>query len=151
MNDTTTATYTRAQVTTAFGTMLGQLNEVTETSPADQLTTGTWARLGSGPFTYDEVMAALNNVANDLDEAARYENSGTIWRQDVRNLAVSTALHLLEHPGATLAEAIAAQYADLDDLSYTVLDALPEDADEPVRGTPEHDAAIVATVLEWVS
>ena len=95
--------------------------------------------------------AALNNAANDLDEAIGYESSDTIWAQDVRNLAVSTALHLLGHPQATLAEVIADQYAELDDLSFTVLDALPGGASEPARGTPERDAAIVATVLEWVS
>ena len=37
MDDTTT-TYTRAQVITALGTMHGQLDAVTETSPVDQLT-----------------------------------------------------------------------------------------------------------------
>lgn len=106
-------TYTREQVTGAMGTAIRQLDEVTDTAPADLLAAGTWpelTRLGDGPFTRDQVMTALNEVANALDEAIEYENSDTIWEQDVRNLFVNTALHQLAHPGASLAEAIEAGY-----------------------------------------
>lgn len=143
--------YTRAQVTTALGTAHGLLDAVTSTGPVDLLTVRTWQRLGTGPFTREEISGALNYVANALDDAAAYETSSTIWAQDVRNLAVNTALYLLDHPQGSLAEAIADGWADLDDLSYTVLDALPEGAPEPAKGTPERDAAIVTTVLEWIS
>lgn len=143
--------YTRVQVTAALGRAHGLLDAVTSTGPVDLLTVRTWQRLGTGPFTREQVSGALNYVADALDDAAAYETSSTIWAQDVRNLAVNTALYLLDHPQGSLAEAIAASWSDLDNLSCTVLDALPEGAPEPARGTPERDAAIVATVLEWVS
>jgi len=109
----TETTYTRAQVTTALGTAHGQLDEVTDTAPLGPLGTGTWAqldKLGAGPFTREQVMTALNEAANELDEDIEYECSDTIWEQDVRNLAVNAALYQLEHPGASLHEAIVSGY-----------------------------------------
>jgi len=132
MNDTT---YTREQVAGAVSTAHGQLDEVTSTAPADAVTVLTWALLGNGPFTYDQVMTALNEAANALDEVP-YEDSDTIWEQDVRNLFVNTVLHQLAHPGASLADAIAAGYA-------RDVDVFP---DEP----SERDEAVVETVLGWV-
>jgi hypothetical protein len=112
---TTEKAYTRGQITAALGTMHGQLDEVTDTSITGYLVTGIWRRLGKGPFTYGQVQAAINAEANELDPQGKpgvYETSDTIWTQDVLNLSVSTALHLLDHPDATLHEAIEAQYED---------------------------------------
>jgi hypothetical protein len=155
MNDTT---YTRAQVTTALGTAHGMIDAVTDTAILEHLAVATWAQLsglGDGPFTREQVTGALNTAADLIHERtlARqgYENEDTIRADDVLNLAVNVTGYLLDHPQGSLDEAIAASWAGLDDLSYTVLDALPEGAPEPAKGTPERDAAIVATVLEWVS
>jgi hypothetical protein len=140
--------YTREQVSTAFEATMGLLEGVTDASPASGLITRTWRYLrGDGPFTREQVTGALNRVANKLDDAVSYESSEIIWEQDVRNLAVNTAGYVLDHPDATLAEAIATGYREID-LDFG---NLPEDATEPEPGTPEHDAAIVATVLGWVS
>jgi hypothetical protein len=113
----TDTTYTREQVTQAMSTAISQMNEVTDTAPARLLANGAWpelARLGDGPFTCDQVMAALNEVANALDEDIEYENSDTIWAQDVRNLFVNAMLHQLVYPGASLQAAIRASYRDSD-------------------------------------
>lgn len=110
MNNTT---YTRAQVTAALGTAHGQLDAVTDTSLVDHLTTGVWRRLGSGPFAAGQVLAAFSDEASELDPMRAEgvdETSDTIFAQDVLNLAVNTAAYLLDHPDATLREAIAAQY-----------------------------------------
>jgi hypothetical protein len=151
MSDTT---YTRAQVTTALGTAHGMIDAVTDATVLEYLAAATWAQLsglGDGPFTREQVTGALNNAADLVHERVLagqgYENEDTIRADDTVNIAVNVVGYLLDHPQGSLAEAVAASWADLDDLSY----ALPEGAPEPAKGTPERDAAIVATVLGWVS
>jgi len=152
MSDTT---YTRAQVTTALGTAHGMIDTVADTAVLGFLAVATWAQLsglGNGPFTREQVTGALNNAADLVHERTLAgqggENEDTIRADDTVNIAVNVAGYLLDHPQGSLAEAIADSWADLDNLSYT---ALPEGAPEPAKGTPERDAAIVATVLGWVS
>lgn len=148
----TETTYTRNQVNLALGTMHGQLDEVTDTSIVGYLTAGTLHRIGKGPFTREQVTKAINAEANELDPQGKpgvFETSDTIRTQDVINLAVSTALHLLDHPHASLEQAIAAEYEhsgiepDFDDL--------PGDAPEPEEGSPEFLAGIVKVVKSWVA
>lgn len=156
------AAYTRGQVTIAMGTAHGQLDWVTDTSPLGQLVVATWAALsglGAGPFTRDQVAGALNDAANEQDDAVDYENSDTVFAQDARNLFVNTVLYQLDHPGAELAEAIVAGYGTppaeggvqlyADDLGDA--DAAWDAKADAVRGTPEYNAAVVAKVLGWVS
>jgi hypothetical protein len=153
MNDTT---YTRAQVTTALGTAHGMIDTVADTAVLEHLAVATWTQLYAagviGAFTREQVTGALNNAADLVHERTLAgqggENEDTIRADDTVNIAVNVAGYLLDHPQGSLAEAIADSWADLDNLSYT---ALPEGAPEPAKGTPERDAAIVATVLGWVS
>lgn len=106
MND---ITYTRDQVNDAIATALGQLTEVTSTGPVNAVVSLTWSlldRTGPGPYTYEQVSAAMNDAANALDDGAGYEYSRSIREQDIRNLAVNVIGHQLTHPGASLADAI---------------------------------------------
>lgn len=102
-------------------------------------------------YTAEDFSAMLNAAADGL-ETEGYENSGTIWTDTVANLAVNCAGYLLEHPDAELDEVITHAWADLDsDISWPEqYDHVPEDQ-LPAKGTPGHDAAIVATVLGWVA
>lgn len=147
---TATTTYSRAQVTTALGTAHGLLDEITDTSIVGYLVTGLWRRLGPGPFTLGQVQAALGTEANELDPQGKpggYETSGTIWAQDVLNLAVNATAYLLDHPDADLGEIIPAQYADV----TPDFDDLPDGAADPEKGSPAWNAAVTSTVLGWVS
>jgi hypothetical protein len=149
----TETTYTRAQVTAALGTMHSQLDEVTDTSIVDHLTTGIWRRLGSGPFTSEQVQQALNDEANELDPMQAenvYENSDTIRTQDVLNLAVNTALHLLDHPDDGLRAAITAQYGG--DSHGPVYDPDSDDWNAKIpQDDPKYADALADEVLGWVS
>lgn len=101
-------------------------------------------------YTLAEFSTMLNDAANELDDEADGENSETIWKQDVRNIAVNCAGYLLEHPDASLDEVIAHAWADLDYVEWPEeYDNTPEDQ-LPAEGTPERNAAIVTTVLGWV-
>jgi hypothetical protein len=110
----TTTTYTRAQLSQVIGLVLGQMEQVTDTGPADTVVSLAWALLDrsapEGPYTRDQVSAALNDAANACDDGAGYEDSHTIWQQDVRNLAVNAIGYQLDHPGTSLRNAIEENY-----------------------------------------
>lgn len=80
------------------------------------------------------------------------ETSETIWTDSVLDLAVNAAGYQLAHPGADLEDAIAAAWADLGaGISWPEeYDGTPED-ELPAKGTPEYNAAVVSTVLGWIS
>jgi hypothetical protein len=157
MNTNPPATYASSQVSAALGTMYGLLDAAADTSDIGDFGTATRAALrmlGDGPYTYEQVSQALNAAADVMDpmENGAMEYSDTLFIKNVLNLAVNVAGHVLAHPDSTLDDAIAAAWTDLDDdeLSFAVLDELPEGTPVPERGTPERDAMIVATVLGWV-
>jgi hypothetical protein len=155
-------TYTRGQVTIAMGAAHGMLDEVTDTGPLDQMAVDVWASLsalGGDPFTREQVTGALNGAANELDDEPDYENSDTIFAQDVRNLAVNLVSYLLDHPDASLAEVIVAGYGT-DPAAGGVQLYASDMGDEAAawdakadaqRGTPEYGEAIVSKVLGWIS
>ena len=154
---TTTATWTRPQVSHALSTMLGMLEDVADTSDISSFydaTRAALAMLGDGPYTYEQVSQALNAAADTIDpmENGAMEYSATLLTKNVLNLAVNVAGHVLQHPEDDLDQAIATAWMDLadEDLSYAVTDVWPEDKPLPARGTPERDAMIVETVLGWL-
>lgn len=100
-------TYTREQLAAAISAGIAQVDEITDTGPAETMLDQA-AFPGAGPFTFEQVRHALDEAANDLDDAPDYENSTTIWEQDVRGLAVNAILHQLTHPGGSLRDAIVA-------------------------------------------
>jgi hypothetical protein len=106
-------------------------------------------RKAAAPYTIQEISAVLNAAADRLSDAD-YENSDTIYKQDACNLMVNVTGWLLEHPDAgmnALEEAIADSYADIEpDFSE-----LPDGAEEPAKGSPEWDAAVMETVAGWLS
>lgn len=66
-------------------------------------------------YTKEQVEGALNRAADDVLDAIKAGDEG---ERDVANLVVNAGLHYLEHPQATLATAITAEY---DDAAETVL------------------------------
>lgn len=144
-------TYTRKQVETAFQTATDLVDQLADAGVVDKMTDNALSRLGAGPdYTRDEVVAALNAAADQTAEDSNpegWETSDTIWTDDVLNLAVNAAGYLLDHPGAGLDEIIPAQYTDVE----PDLGELPEGTREPVKGSPDWDAAVVSTVCGWIS
>lgn len=99
-------------------------------------------------YTREEVSAALNEAADMLADEHHYESSETIAADDAANLLVSTALHLLDHPGASLDEAIAAQYGneiEIDDGDMDDGEGVPE------KGSPRWNQLVVARVKGWIA
>ena len=145
-------TYTRAQAAAALETAHNMLDNIADADVVGYLAADTIRSIGPEPFTHERFSLAVNRAASQLDvlQQGGYENSSSLFRQNMLNLGVNVASYLLDHPGGTLDEAIADSWADLDELSFTELDKLPEGAPEPAKGTPERAAIIVATVLEWV-
>jgi hypothetical protein len=101
---------------------------------------------GPGHYTREQVSAAVNGAADLLPEHD-YEDTGTIAQDDAVNLVVNAALYLLDHPGASVDEVIAAQYA-----SVEIYD---EDLDDgegiPEKGSPRWNELVTAKVLRWLS
>lgn len=110
MNDT----YTREQLDAALCRAHVLVSAVAWSPGLDVLLDTAWETLvdESGPVTREQVTTALNSAANaaapDEDQA---ETAGTVWQQDVLNLAINAAGYLLDHPDADLDEIIPASYA----------------------------------------
>jgi hypothetical protein len=107
--------YTRQQVITALRTGIDLVACASGASGTlNPLHDSTLDRLGNYPKYASQVITdALNETANELDPmqaAGTYENSGTIWAQDVLNLTVNAVGHVLDHPAADLREVIEASY-----------------------------------------
>ncbi|SIO86962.1 hypothetical protein [Nocardiopsis sp. JB363] len=65
-------------------------------------------------YTHHQISAALNRAVEDITDAARLPDVGTI---DALNLLVNAATHYLEHPDDGLAEAVEVDYdATLDEV-----------------------------------
>lgn len=60
-------------------------------------------------FTMKDVIVALNRAGDDILEAIGEPETG---KRDVVNLLVNAGTHYLEHPKATLGEAIDASYGE---------------------------------------
>ncbi len=112
----------------------------------DTLGFGDSYEAGSPLFTREQVSKALNDAANMLS-GHDYESSLTIATDDAVNLMVNTAGYLLDHPGASLDDAIAAQYAGIE-IDTWMLD---EGEDLPEPGSERYRQLIVAKVKGWVS
>lgn len=111
-------------------------------------------------FTRAVISAALNHAADLAQDLHEDERSDTIRTDDAVNLVVSTALHLLDHPGACLADAIAACYTDveldIDDFTTDELDTCDFAGDRneiipPEKGSPVWNAALVRKVTGWLA
>lgn len=154
-------TYTRQQVITALrkgvdlvahAANAGDSEDDPYGAILDQLTPATEKRLGSvsGPYTRKAFTDALNAAANALDpmeDPDVCETSDTIWAQDVLNLAVNAAGHVLNHPDADLHDVIAAQYAEID----VYFDDLDEGQPEPPKGSDDWNEALYQTVTGWIA
>jgi hypothetical protein len=153
----TDTTYTGAQLIAALNTTMQRVYEAAGDPGVDDVfyPFQDEVRLGIDPaasYTTDDFSAVLNRVADMWADAHDGESSNTIWQDTVVNLIVNIAGHLLEHPDASLDEIIAHAWADLDDINWPEqYDDVPSDDQLPAKGTPEHNAAIVATVIGWVS
>lgn len=97
-------------------------------------------------FSRKAVSAALNEAANVLSEHEE-ETSETIAVDDTINLLVSFTMHLLDHPGDSVEDAIIAQYADVE------LDSgdLDEGEEMPEKGSERWNELLVERVLGWIS
>lgn len=94
----------------------------------------------------EAVSDALNEAANVLSEHEE-ETTESILLDDTVNLLVSFTLHLLDHPGDSVEDAIIAQYADV------TLDSgdLDEGEEMPEKGSERWNELLVERVLGWIS
>jgi hypothetical protein len=155
MTPGTPATYTGTQLRTALATTEQRIHQAAGDDGVDDVFSPVRDCLvidGNAAYTREDFSAMLNEQADIIADAHDGESSETIWEDTVANLVVNAASYLLEHPGAELDEIITHAWADLDgDIDWPEeYDSTPDDQ-LPAKGTPEHDAAIVATVLGWVS
>lgn len=111
-------------------------------------------------FTRDEVTTALGKAANLMQDIHdSYEDGDTLAADATVDLALNAAGYLLEHPGATLDEAIISSYGDVVELdgadfrdSELVLDSqFHEDLVPPEKGSDAWEAALVRKVLGWLA
>jgi hypothetical protein len=115
-------TYTYAQVVTALNDAESYVMNVSGSEDADAAMSEVLARTLAAlpelaaPFTRGQLSAAMNTAADDVAEESHHnlETSDTIRQDDTVNLAVNAAGHLLEHPGASLEDAIEASYDAMD-------------------------------------
>lgn len=143
-------TYTRDQVSAALHAGTDLVDTIADATELPALIDATLGSLGTGPFTRDEVTDALNDAANRITEEENPdggETSNTIWTDDVLNLAVNAVGHVLDHPGASLFDVIAAAHADTE-LSASEEDDLPEGT---VKGSEAWNEALYRTVTWWIS
>ena len=101
-------------------------------------------------YTRDQVLAVVNRAADlaaEVGNPSGEEYSGSIRDTSLLDLAVNLVSYLVDHPKATLDEAIAATYTDVQPEFYD----LDEDELKPEPGSPEHNAAIVETVKGWLA
>lgn len=102
-------------------------------------------------YTRTEVEEALNQAANLVqDENGGYEDSTSLAVDSAADLVVNVAGHLLDHPGATLEDAIAACYQDVT-LEAADFEDLVTGERVPVKGTSGWNEALVEKVLGWLS
>jgi hypothetical protein len=152
MNDTENAarTYTRAEIDTAADTAEYMVNSLSEDGGdiAANVLRGALSHLPArkgAEIASTDVASALNAEANEDQEAEEQacgENSTTIRNNSARDLAVNAALHLLDHPEASLFDVIVASWADLD----VDEDDVPEGSE---RGSDAWNDAIFETVKGW--
>lgn len=100
----------------------------------------------SAQFSRDDVSAALNEAANVLSDHET-ETTDTIAVDDAVNLLVNFTMHLLDHPGDGIEDAIIAQYADveLDDSDLAAGEEMPG------KGSDRWNELLVQRVLGWIS
>jgi hypothetical protein len=105
----------------------------------------------SGPYTRKAFTDALNAAANALDpmeDPDIYETSDTIWAQDVLNLAVNAAGHVLDHPDADLFAVVIEAHKDTDVPPFVFED---DDDKNPAKGSAAWNSALYTMVMGWIA
>jgi hypothetical protein len=145
--------YTYQQFSSALHRADELVNSISEYggNAAHAMIAETFSRLGTSQAmdwrSYDAVSSALNAAANDASEMTDYENSDTIRDDSARDLAVNAALHLLDHPDASLYDVVIEAHKDTE----PSFDDLDEGQPEPPKGSEAWNNALYETVTGWIA
>lgn len=112
-------------------------------------------------YTRTEVSRALSNAANMVQDMHDYEDTDTVLMDTAVDLTVSVADYLLDHPDASLNEAIVAQYSDVVEIDEADLDDYEADLDDnaeddeleemPEKGSARWNELLVEKVKGWLA
>lgn len=156
-----TVLYPRRAVRAAFDRAYWLVDAYADSPEPGEMTGLAWELLGLGTWISAGCASqALNAACEQVTEEGNPEGgetADTIRLNDALNLAVNCAMYFLDHPAATLDEAIPAQYEGVEpdfDLGTGEdgghgPDCTP--APVPGRGSAGWNEAVTTTVLSWLS